>query len=684
MEKRQFSPRLIAAGVFLLIIIAALCVRLFQFQIIEGKSYLAQTAAGYQTQVNVTASRGEIYDRSGQPLVTNRMGFSITFERPYIEEGTLNSTILTMTRLLTEQGETWNASLPIELDGSGEARFTADSDSAAASLRSRLELNSYATAQNCFDAMLEQYDIADLEGLTKEEQLTIAAVRYEMQVREFTNANPFVFARDVSMDTVSRVTENQDELPGVKVGRESIRQYNSGTLAPHIIGQVGPIYAEEYAELSEKGYKLNDQVGKDGIEKLMEDQLRGTDGIKTISRNADGTVSDEKVTEEPVAGNSVLLTIDAKLQQAAQEALKTIVTELQQTQPVGKGGDCTGGAAVVVDVNSGAVLACATYPGYDINSFNKDFTALSEDADKPLMNRALNGTYQPGSTMKPSVALGALQDGVITPTSTVTCNRVYRYWESVGFTPTCLSSHGSLTVTQAIQHSCNIFFYDVGRRLTITRMNYYARQLGLGVKTGIELNESAGILAGKEYSDSIGATWTDGNTVQAAIGQLDNSFTPIQLAMYAATIANGGTRYQAHLIQSVESYDFTKTIVEEQVNVLNEVTVDEQWFDVVKQGMYMVCNEPGGTIYRHFGSYPIKIAAKTGTSETGQAGRSNHSLMMSFAPYDDPEIAVSVVLEHGAVSTWDSNARVAKMIYDAYYATDEAYESRENTEELLP
>ncbi|MCI8497648.1 MAG: penicillin-binding protein [Clostridiales bacterium] len=684
MEERKMSGRLIAAGVFLLAVILVFCVRLFQFQVIEGKDYLAQTASGYQTRVNVTASRGEIYDRSGQPLVTNRMGFSITFERPYIKEGTLNSTILTMTRLLTEQGEEWNQSLPVEFDAGGTAKFTQDSDSAAASLRSHLELNTYATAQNCFDAMLEKYEIEEMQGLSKEEQLTIAAVRYEMDVREFTNTNPFVFARDVSMDTVSRVTENESELPGVKIGRESIRQYNSGTLAPHIIGQVGPIYAEEYKALSEKGYKLNDQVGKDGIEKLMEDQLRGTDGTKTISRNADGTVSGEKLTKEPVAGNSVLLTIDAKIQQAAQEALRTIVTELQETQPIGKGGDCTGGSAVVVNVHTGAVLAVATYPGYDINSFNKDFLKLRDDPDKPLMNRALTGTYQPGSTMKPSVALGALQDGVIVPSSTVSCGRVYRYWENVGFTPTCLSAHGSLDVTHAIQKSCNIFFYDVGRRLTITRMNYYARQLGLGVKTGIELEESPGILAGKEYSDSIGATWTDGNTVQAAIGQLDNSFTPIQIALYAATVANGGTRYQAHLIQSVESYDFSKTVVEEQVNVLNEVTIDKQWFDVVKQGMYMVCNEPGGTIYRHFGNYPIKIGAKTGTSETGQTGRSNHSLMMSFAPYDNPEIAVSVVLEHGAVSTWDSNARVAKMIYDAYYATDEAYESREDVETLLP
>ncbi|GAA6395373.1 penicillin-binding transpeptidase domain-containing protein [Solibaculum mannosilyticum] len=684
MEENRHIGRRITLLVALLILVGVYVARLAEYQLIRGDEFEAQAAAPKQTTITAKAARGEIYDRNGRPLVVNKMGFSVVFLKQYMTEGTENQTILTLTNLLSSQGETWNDTLPIQLEG-GQAVFEEDRDKDIENLKSDIaKINPYSTAQNCFDTLLKKYEIDEMEGLTVEQQRTIMGVRYEMDLRAFSTRYPFTFAEDISDDTVTRISENNIETPGVSIQRESTREYVSGDIAAHVIGNTGPIYAEELEELKEKGYAMDDVVGKSGIEKAMEDELRGQDGEKTITRDSEGNVVEDEITKEPVAGNSVILTIDSRIQLAAQNALETIITDLHENNAPGNGGDCTGGAAVVTDVNTGEVLALATYPYYSIDEYLTDYNSLLNAENTPLLNRATSGVYPPGSSMKPAVALGALQEGTIDANSVIKCTRKYTYYDD--YQPTCLGYHGNETVDVALKNSCNYFFFDVGRRLGITKMNFYSRQLGLGEKTGLEISESTGILAGKEYSESIGQVWNPGDVLQAAIGQGNNAFTPVQLANYVATIANGGTHYQLHLIKSVKSYDMNETVVPEEANTLNELSVNEDNIDEVKLGMYKVANEQGGTGYRYFKDYPVTIACKTGTAETTDTKKniSNHSTVISFAPYDEPQYAVSVVLEHGGTANFDSNLRTMKMIYDAIFTEDDSVQQISPESTLLP
>lgn len=669
--------------VLILIVFAvftAFALRLFDFQIVKGDVFRNQSTNNRQDVVTMPSARGEIYDRNGKPLVTNKIEYSIVFEKAYVFTSTQNSSILALLNMLKDLPESWEDTLPIvvntqaqtigqliESKYDAEITFAEGKEKQIEALKKAMELQPYATASNCFEAMIKKYKLSDMPDIPVSQARTIAGIRYDMDRLEFSALNPYVFCRDVSMDTVSKIRENKANMPGVEIRRKSIRQYDNGIIAAHLIGQVGPIYQEEYAALKEKGYALNDIVGKDGIEKAMEDYLRGEDGQRTITRNMSGDIIDDSETKPAVAGNTVFLTIDADLQLAAQKALEEIIKDLQKNYAKGDGGDCQSGAIAVTDVKTGEILALATYPYYDITTYYSSYTDLVSDPAKPLINRAINASYEPGSTMKPSVALGALEEGTIDGNSTVYCKRVYDYF-APSYCPTCMGYHGSVEVTNALKKSCNYFFFDVGRRLGINKMNYYAKQLGLGQPTGIELPESTGILSSIEYVESLGRKWQPGNTIAAAIGQMDNLFTPLQLSVYAATIANNGVRNQAHLIKSVKSYDHKETIVPEYVNPLNTLTVSQENIDLVKLGMYKVANEPGGTVASVFGNYPVKIASKTGTSEVSQKGASNHSIFMSFAPYDEPEIAVSVVLENGATHSFDSNARTAKLVYDAYFA----------------
>lgn len=653
MKKGKKNIRLNLLALLLAVVLGGYSLQLVSWQLIHRDSYRSVASATATYTASISAARGEILDRYGRPLAVNTESFNITFDRAYLPGNQLNDTILTLTKLLSSTGEGWTDSIPLAKDAPYE--FTEEAKVSLASLRSLLGLAHYATAENCFQAMINRYL---LEDYTTSQQRTIMGVRAMMELAGYSDSKPYTFAENVSMETITKIEESSFALPGVVTEVVPIRQYVAGTIAPHIIGTVGPIYAEEWEQLKQNGYSYDDKVGKSGIEKVAEQTLRGQDGEKVITRGSDGQVVSTQITKQPQNGNTVFLTIDKYLQQKAQEALEKRIRELQGTEDAAY---ANAGAVVVLNVNTGDVLAAVTYPSYTMETYQNDYSSLLSASAKPLFNRALSGTYAPGSTFKPATALIGLSTGVITSSDTINCVHRYTYYDD--YQPSCLGRHGHINVITAISKSCNYFFYDLGRRVGINTMNEYCRKFGLGVSTGIEISEAGGILAGKEYRKSIGSYWVDGDTLQAAIGQSDNLFTPLQMAVYTSTIANNGTRYKASIIRKVMNYALSETISETEPTVLDQSGIPQSAYDVVKQGMLKVTTE--GTAAA-LNNYPIDIGGKTGTATVYEKSvEYNNAVFIAFAPYDEPEIAVAIVGEkcgHG-----NAMAPVAQAVFDAYF-----------------
>lgn len=638
--------------------------RLFQIQIVEGDEYKQIANRNTTSTVSIAASRGEILDRNLRPLAINRTSFSVLFDYAFFPRGNeeeqrkqQNDIILSLTDLLSEAGEEWNDNLPISR--TEPYTFAEGEETRIAGLKKLLKLADYATAEQCMKALIERYK---LENYDAADQRTAAGVQYEMDVRDFTISNPFEFSSDISRDTMYKIRENSQKYTGVDVQTAPVREYVSGTLAPHLIGVVGPIYEDEFKELKEQGYRLNDTLGKSGIEAAMESVLRGKTGTTTVVKNAAGTVIDKRETEAPVPGDSVILTLDSHLQEAAQNALDKKIQELRQLPETengefaNNGHDVRSGAVVVLDAKNGGVLACATWPTYDLSTYYTNYAELLADPDKPLFNRALNGGFAIGSTMKPLVALAALTEGTITPTDTIFCDKLYEFF---GMTVKCMGYHGKTNVIRALQESCNYFFFEVGWRLGIEPMNAYSTMFGLGQKTGIEVGESAGVMDSPDYRATFGQQWMPGTTIQYAIGQADNLFTPIQLAAYAMAMANDGVRYKTHLVHSVRTYDGKETLIEPEIAA--EVPLSQLAIDTVRQGMIQVATD--GTASKFFKNVTYTLAAKTGTAQI-TADRSDHGTFIAYAPVEDPEIAISVVMEDG---TSHAASAVAREVMDAYF-----------------
>ena len=507
--------------------------------------------------------------------------------------------------------------------------------------------------------LVERYQ---LEGYTPLQQRRLAGIRYEMERQGFSITSPYTLAEDVAASTVIQVKERSYELSGVMVVESTIREYVAGDIAAHLIGQIGPIYAEEYEELSDKGYAMNDVIGKSGIEEAFESQLRGQNGKRTITLNSNGEVIDATVTEPPVPGNSIMLTIDMDLQQVAQDSLEEEILWLQANGEEGEGKEATAGAVVALDCKTGEILAMASYPTYNLATYNQDYNDLLANPDNPLFNRALQGTYAPGSIFKPLVGTAGLQEGLITPSYTYTCNHVYTFYED--YQPTCLGWHPNFTVMDALRVSCNIFFYDLGRRLGIDTLVDYASQFGLGEPTGIELPEAIGHMSSPEYSESIGEIWNPGDVLQTSIGQSKSLFTPLQLATYTATLANGGVRMKTHLVKSIKSYALDETVEDIEPEVVVDMGLSETAVSAIRDGMIRASGQNGysGTSGAYFGDYPISVASKTGTPETTSFPNGTY---ICYAPAEDPQIAVAVVIENGYHGYW--GAAVAKAIFDEYF-----------------
>ena len=664
----------------LLIAAAAVIIGLYGFrliflQLVNGDSFTAQATNTTDYKFTVTAARGDIVDSKGERIASSTTGYNVVLNKLLMGDEDLDTMLQKIVGLLGKNGESWNDSLLIgQPDAAGHYEFTAASDNAAeqkalAAMKDNLGLQQYATADDVMEKLVEDYDLADFSLYW---QRVLSGIHYEMQLQAFSNMNNFVMAENVSEATVATIKENSLSLPGVEIVETSTRSYEQGTVLPHVLGRVGKITAEKWKvtdengqvtyPLKEKGYNMNDIIGISGLESAYEDELRGKDGVETITRNSDGVIVNTALTTVPEPGHTVQLTIDSEFQKAVDQALAKNVEWIKNTYADSK--QANAGAVVVIDVKTGGVLAASNYPSFDQNLYAAQYNEYSADENMPLFNRALQGLYTPGSTYKPSVAVAGLDTGLLNRNSTVNCTRVYTYYKD--YRPRCAQhghGNGPIDVINAIKWSCNIFFYDVGRRLTSDVYDAYAYKLGLGQRTGVEVSEALGHLTTKNDSN-----YTESLDIQAAIGQGNTAVTPIQLATYAATLANRGTRYRTHFVKAILDSNTGETLEETQPEVMDVVEDKGETFDLVREGMKGVAQ----TIPA-LAAYPYTIACKTGSpqrSEGYYVGSTykhyTNAAMIAYGPAEDPEIAIGVVVEYGGAGA--RTGQLVADIFNAYYA----------------
>ena len=646
--KKDRKPYITVLAMLLALVIALFSVRIFSLQVIDKSNFASSSSGLTEVKVTLPAARGEILDCNGRRIATNRDGYDVVFNSAYLDRSMLNDLILQLIELCKDHESTYIDKLPL----SSTAPYNFLDEQSAIRLKKFLNVAEYTSAEVCFKRLAEKYSLG---SFTEEQQRLIMGVRYSMDKAAFSVSAPYTFAEDINGELMLILSEQEMKFPGVSVEITPYRYYPTSDLMPHLIGTTGPIYEEEWEKYKAKGYGYNDRVGKSGIELYAEEDLRGTDGEMIYYFDSSGQIVKTVVTKEPIPGKTVMLTIDKSLQKVTQDVLASNIERLKNENPA-----VSGGAVVVMEINSGAILASANYPSYDMATMSKEYNNLLADKNKPLLDRAFQGVYPIGSTIKPLVSLAAMENGHYEYGEEIFCKKTYDYYTD--FKPNCMHYHGWMPLKDALAKSCNYFFFELGRRTGIKTLNEYFKNFGLGVKTGVEVNDHSGILTEFE-SDS-------GNTIQAAIGQL-NAFTPLQLASYTCTLANGGTRYKATLIDSVISYNYSETYFENKAEKLGEYAINAQMLSYVKEGMLSVTEDGTGSTV--FGNYSIKVGGKTGTSQTDSGA--DHSVFIAFAPFDKPEIAISVVLEHGA-STYTVTS-IARAVLDSYF-----FASSENNSDM--
>ena len=700
MDGRQFHVRVRGVMVLLAAVLVGFLWVLYDLQYVHGAEYLEQSRRKIAKTETVEAARGQILDRYGRVLVSNRASYNVSLDTSFMGEDR-NTVLLRLLDICREESVTWSDTLPVSqstpyvftAEGAyGNLRKYAEKMKWEGLVPTAEEIEALQSAESPALPSAERL-IAKLRetyqgdpALSDEEARDLVGVLYELALRsrEITWSS-YVFAQDVEMTFIVKVKEAS--LSGVSIDTTTVREYNT-SYAAHLLGRVGLMDSDEWNNIYQAlDYPYNASVGKDGMEQAFESYLHGVPGKRAIETNDQGKVVsaddnwkiDERTGEPqaPPPGYNVIATLAIKLQEAVERALADGVGAL-------KSEDTQGAAAVVIDVNDGGVLASASYPTYDLSTFLQNYTELANDPLNPLFNRATQGIYPPGSTFKMVTAIAGLQEGVITPTDEILDTGRYTYYKD--YQPQCWyyrqygRTHGKENVSEAIRDSCNIFFYDVGRRLGISLLDEYAQKFGLGEYTGIEVYESKGHVAGPGYTESLGQKWYDGNTLPAAIGQENNQFTPIQLANYVATLANGGTHYSAHLLKEVKSSDFSQVVYQYEPEVLNELDLDPENLEAVTRGMLMV-TQPGGSAYSYgFNTLDIQVAAKTGSAQVSSATESN-AVFVCFAPYEDPEIALAIVVEKGGSGSTLSS--IAVEILDYYFSSGSGMETVEGENTLL-
>ena len=655
----KFSNILRSAILATLVIAAAfLCgLRLLEIQIADGGKYLALTQSTYTAQQDIEAARGKIADSTGKILNTNELNCSVNLQKASLAAGTENEVIYRILTILIENDEEWNESLPITK--TQPYQFEKDRENAVDSLKTRMKLGIYATVENCMNALYKTYDISD----KYEEPMRryIAGVRYEMSLKDFNYQNKFELASGISSDTVLELKELSALMAGMEISEGWNRVYLDGTTAPHVRGTVGAISAEKYAELKNSGYTMNDIIGTSGIELAFESTLRGERGIREITRNSDGVKISDEIIKQPQSGNSVMLTIDSDFQNMVEQIVQYQMDFLHSPYYTTamdanlRGKDTEVGSAVVLDVKDASVLAMVSLPSYDINDLVENYGAVLNAKNSPLLNRAINGEYRPGSTFKTITATAGLAEGAINSTSTISCGGKYSYY-APSYTPGCTGVHGAITVQYGLKYSCNIFFYETARRLGIDKLAYWAERFGVGQDLGFELPMSTGRMTSPELFDRLGLEWNASDTIQAGIGQSETLLTPLHLATQAMTIANNGVRYRPHIVKAIYNYDFTELIEEIQPEIMENMSGMDDVFAEVKAGMKKVSENAnflmeGGwyNIYDFKGIGKENVCTKTGTPEVIAMTKFN-STIVGFYPADDPEIAFGVCMENSEYS----------------------------------
>ena len=722
MEGKQFNIRTLIISILLALLLIGFVMVLYNLQIVKGDEYRAASTVKIANTVTVEAARGEILDRYGRSLVGNRATYEITLNSSLMgAEAERNANLMELITICRENGLEWTDTLPISKDApftytdenalvytnsEGKVKFSYlgsllnalplgtdilpnrwDSDDLAAA-SSVADLGEGPTAEEVIDG-LRQYFLID-ESLSDADARALIGVLYELNLRsQNVKQTEYIFAQDVDIDVISAVKERN--LTGVNISATTVRQYNT-TSAAHLLGRVGAIQSENWETYKAQDYNMNDSVGIDGMEAAFESYLRGKSGTLIQEMNTSGKVVseswmvDDETGEamEPEPGNHVMTTLDLRLQEKVEEVLANTIESLADTKEKG--------AIIVQSVNDGGILAMASYPTYDLStvySSTEAYKAVSDDPRNPFVNRATSEIYYPGSTFKPLVAIAALEEGLVTPTEKIQDTGALQLPEEEHYPygdyhPQCWiyrqyrGTHGWENMADALRDSCNIYFYTLGHRLGIDKIDEYAAMFGLGQKTGLELSEAEGYVAGPETSAMLGQEWYGGNLLSAAIGQDNTKITMLQLSNYIATLVNGGNRYETHLLKTVKSSDFSETVYEYEAQPVETLDLDPAYVEAVKKGMWEVANDEESTVDQYLSNLAVEVGAKTGSAQVS-ADENANAVFVLFAPYDDPEIVISMVVEGGASGA--NLASAAGEIVNYYFGSEHTMESigTENT-----
>jgi len=668
-------------AVIIIILISVMFIfilRLIKLQLIDGKTYAAQSQNKVVTKTIVKAPRGDILDRYCRPLVQNRKALTVEFNKTMIEKNKLNQTIYRVIKIFNACNQTYIDTFPIlKTQPYVYDSNVFDNESKLAKFNEFLKskkIEADMTADKSLEELIKYYK---LDEYSVEDARNIIAIRYEIEMR--SSVSFFTFANDINIETATMIKEKSDEIQGVYLEVEPVRFYTQDYFASHILGRVGRIYAEEYETLKEKGYLLDDIVGKEGIERTFEEYLRGENGVKYAQRDVTGTMTEIVKNIDPKPGNDIILTIDKNMQTLTEDGLAEIIKILKEQN--GEEAASTG-AVVFMDIHTGEVLSLASYPTYNLTTYSQDFAEVSQDPLKPYVNRAISGLFPPGSTFKMVAGIAGLEESVITPDTKYSCMGFYDYYEL--YKPTCIfgTVHGTLTLKDALARSCNCYFFDIARKVGIDKLNEYGKMLGFGELTGINIEgEKKGVLAGREYRISKGQAWQEGETLLAAIGQTDNNVTPLQLCNYIAIIANGGIRYRPQIVKAIRNKETGEILFENQPVITETLPIKQSTFEAVRKGLFMATQQ-GGSGYKGFQDFKMAtVSVKTGTSEMPRGLPT--TLIVGYAPSENPQIAFSLVVEHGGLDAVHIDAILIKDVLSYYFSNKDVFDHVPEIGELL-
>ena len=682
LDKKNVRYNILSIVVYIIGII--LIIQLFNLQIVHGEEYLETANSRLTRETTIKAARGNILDCNGNILAGNQIRYSLKIYKSKIDETNLNESILNTINILEANGDSYNDDFPININ---PITFKYQNQDSINKWIAENDLQEVTTAEEILKYYIKKYN---LQEYSLEDARKIIGIRYGIEKNGYSSMRGYEISSNISEKSVAQFEEMNNNFPGIAIDYRPIRKYYYGSLASHTLGYVGKIDNDEYK--NNEGYDLDDYIGKTGIEYVCEKYLKGTDGIKQTDMSIDGATTGEYITKEAIAGSDVYLTIDAKVQQAAEQSLKTNIEKIN-TGGFGEIRKVDSGCAVVLNVKTGEVIALVSYPDFEPQLFvdgisTEKWNEYTQEGKSALLNRTIQSAYAPGSIFKMVPAIAGLETNKITKDELINCTGIY----SGGHHPRCWyyttygKGHGYLTVSQAIQKSCNCYFYEVGTRIGIETIEEYARYFGLGQKTNIELpGEISGTLAGKTLYDELGETWYYGNTLSAVIGQAENNFTPLQMARYIAMLTNGGKQVDITIIKDVlnnNGESINKEEIEKYINNKlgieatnrEDLSISKENLETVLEGMQSVTEE-GGTAYSIFRDFDIQIGGKTGSAE---AGDKTNAWFVGFAPYESPEIAVVVFVENGSHGYY--TAEVTKEIMEAYFGLNDEIDENKTVE----